>query len=60
VEDIPSVVTETGEGIPLVRLWIRKGARGTVLKPFEVDNPIRFVGNPTEIFREFLQPGPTN
>jgi len=36
VEDIPSAVTEEGEGIPLVKLWVRRGAHGVILEPFEV------------------------
>ncbi|MDR2953345.1 MAG: hypothetical protein LBU82_08905 [Treponema sp.] len=36
VEDVPSAVTEAGEGVPLVRLWIKKGAIGMILEPFEV------------------------
>jgi len=43
VEDIPQVVTENGEGIPLVKLWIRKGARGMLLEPFEVDESVQFL-----------------
>ncbi|MDR1505697.1 MAG: hypothetical protein LBI67_01205 [Treponema sp.] len=43
VEDIPSVVTEDGEGIPLVKIWVRRGARGVLLEPFEVQDPIQFV-----------------
>jgi hypothetical protein len=43
VEDIPQAVTESGEGIPLVKIWVRKGARGVLLEPFEVDNPIQFI-----------------
>ena len=43
VEDIPQPVTESGEGIPLVKIWVRKGARGVLLEPFEVDNPIQFI-----------------
>jgi hypothetical protein len=41
-EEVHSAVTETGEGIPLVKLWIRKGAHGVILEPFEVQEPIRF------------------
>jgi hypothetical protein len=36
VEDVPSAVTEAGEGVPLVRLLIQKGAVGMILEPFEV------------------------
>jgi hypothetical protein len=43
VEDIPQAVTEDGAGIPLVRIWVRRGARGVMLEPFEVDDPIQFV-----------------
>ena len=42
VEDLPQAVTEKGEGIPMVKLWIRKGAMGMFLEPFEVNEPLRF------------------
>ena len=43
VEDLPQAVTEKGEGIPLVKLWIRRGAHGMLLEPFEVDESISFL-----------------
>ena len=36
VEEIPSAVTEEGEGVPLVKLWVQRGAIGVILEPFEV------------------------
>ncbi|MDR2719155.1 MAG: hypothetical protein LBB89_13955 [Treponema sp.] len=54
VEDIPSAVTEEGEGVPLVKLWIRRGAHGVILEPFEVNNPIQFANKPREIRERFL------
>ena len=51
IEELPAIITETGEGIPIIKLWIRKGARGISLEPFEVDSPIRFVQKNRE-FRE--------
>ena len=54
VEEIPSAVTEAGEGIPLVRLWICKGAHGVIHEPFEVDNPVKFAGKSREIRERFL------
>ncbi|MCL2265037.1 MAG: hypothetical protein FWC22_03245 [Treponema sp.] len=36
VEEVPSAVTEAGEGVPLVKLWVQKGAVGVILEPFEV------------------------
>ena len=54
VEEIPSAVTEAGEGIPLIRLWIRKGAHGVILEPFEVNSPMQFAGKSHEIRERFL------
>ena len=42
VEEIPSAVTEAGEGIPLVKLWIQRGATGMIIEPFEVTDPAQF------------------
>ncbi|MDR2517906.1 MAG: hypothetical protein LBD13_00640 [Spirochaetaceae bacterium] len=50
-EEAHSAVTEDGDTAPLVKLWIRKGARGILFELFEVDDPIRFVhktSNPAE------------
>jgi len=42
VEDIPSAVTEAGEGVPLVKLLVKRGAIGVILEPFEVNDPVQF------------------
>jgi hypothetical protein len=55
VEDVHSAVTQSGEGIPLVKLWLRKGAHGVILEPFEVDDPVRFVGKAQELRERFLK-----
>jgi len=44
VEEIPSVITEDGEGVPLVKLWVQRGAVGVILEPFEVSDPAHFAG----------------
>ena len=49
VEEVHSAVTETGEAAPLIRLWIRKGAHGVMLEPFEVDNPLKMVTKPKDV-----------
>ncbi|MDR2078823.1 MAG: hypothetical protein LBP74_03750 [Treponema sp.] len=55
MENFPSAVTETGEGVPLVKLWIRKGAHGVVLEPFEVDDSPYFSNtNKTKDLREYF------
>jgi hypothetical protein len=48
-EELHSAVTESGEAAPLIKLWIRKGARGILLEPFEVDEPLRFVNKPRHV-----------
>jgi len=53
VEEVPSPVTETGENIPMVRLWVRKGAHGVILEPFEVDKPLHFANKVREIRDRF-------
>ena len=42
VEEVSQAVTEQGEGIPLIKLWIRRGAHGMFLEPFEVGESVRF------------------
>ena len=56
IEEIPSAVTEAGEGIPLIKLWVRMGAHGVILEPFEVNKPLRFAGIVQEIRERFLEP----
>jgi len=53
VEDVQQAVTENGEGIPLVKLWIRRGSRGMILEPFEVDETLHFL----ELRREYKESG---
>ena len=55
VEETPSAVTELGEGVPLVRLWIRKGAHGVLLEPFEVQEAVQFSGKTKGISGQFFQ-----
>jgi len=54
IEDIPSAVTEEGEGIPLVKLWVRQGAHGGIIEPFEVNKPLHFANKSQEIRDRFL------
>jgi hypothetical protein len=47
-EEVHSAVTEAGEGVPLIKLWIRRGARGVIMEPFEVQDPIQLVNKAME------------
>jgi hypothetical protein len=55
VEETHSAVTESGETAPLVKLWIRRHARGVILEPFEVDEQVQFAGRSHYIRERFLQ-----
>ena len=54
VEEVHSAVTEAGEGVPLIKLWIRRGAHGVILEPFEVDQPIKFIQKSREFRDTYL------
>lgn len=58
VEEIPSAITEAGEGIPMVKLWIKRGAIGVIMEPFEVNDPIQFAGKVRKIKERILQHKP--
>ena len=55
IEEVSQAVTEQGEGIPLVKLWIRRGAHGMFLEPFEVDESIRFMEVRQELKERFVK-----
>jgi hypothetical protein len=55
VEELHSAVTESGEGVPLIKLWIRRGAHGVILEPFEVNEPVQFIQKTEEFRRAFLR-----
>lgn len=41
VEELPNIVTETGESIRMVNLWVRKGSVGLRMQAFEVQTESR-------------------
>jgi len=58
VEEVHSAVTEAGEGIPLIKLWVRRGAVGMILEPFEVDDPVQPAGKVRAVKERLLQNRP--
>jgi hypothetical protein len=58
VEELHSAVTESGEGVPLIKLWVRKGAHGVILEPFEVDEPVLFAKKHGDLRERFLRLSP--
>ncbi|MDR1250030.1 MAG: hypothetical protein LBK63_12095 [Treponema sp.] len=57
MEDIHSAVSESGEAAPLATLWIRKGALGVILEPFEVDDSPHFANRTKDLRELFLRFG---
>ncbi len=55
IKDLHSLITEDGESLQVVKLWIRKGARGVIFEPFEVDQPISFIDKTKEIQEKLLK-----
>ena len=60
VEEVSQAVTEMGEGIPLIKLWIRRGARGMLLEPFEVDESVNFMDTRREHRERFSKKKPAD
>ena len=58
VEEVSQAVTEKGEGIPLIKLWIRRGAHGMFLEPFEVDETLHFMEVRRELRERFTKRQP--
>ncbi|MDR0322942.1 MAG: hypothetical protein LBI12_00675 [Treponema sp.] len=55
VDEVPSAVTESGEGVPMVKLWVRRGAVGMILEPFEVNEKTQVTGRVRAIKERILQ-----
>jgi hypothetical protein len=55
VDEVPSAVTEAGEGIPMVKLWVKRGAVGMIIEPFEVNEPTQITGKIKAIKERILQ-----
>ncbi|MDR2094331.1 MAG: hypothetical protein LBP76_02295 [Treponema sp.] len=60
VEEIHSAVTEAGEGVPLVKLWIRKGAHGVIIEPFEASDPASATRKIADIRERFFTQRPVS
>ena len=58
VEEVPSAVTEAGEGIPMIKLWVQRGAVGMILEPFEVNDPAQVAGKVKAIKERILKSRP--
>jgi len=55
VEETHQAVTESGEGILMVKLWIRKGAHAMILEPFEVNEEVKIAKKSQQVKERFLK-----
>jgi hypothetical protein len=53
IDELHSAVNQAGEGVPLVKLWVRRGAHGVIMEPFEVSDPLQFAGEREELRERF-------
>jgi hypothetical protein len=53
VEELHSAVTQAGEGVPLVKLWIRRGAHGVIMEPCQVGDQVQFADKQEELRERF-------
>ena len=57
IEDIkgvdaePSIATENGDNLNMVRIWVKKGSLGLKYEPFEVSSPLKFMKD-SEVLRQ--------
>lgn len=54
-EDLPSPVTERGEGMRIVRIWVRRGSFGIMHEPFEVDDPVKLSSDSAKIHERIMR-----
>jgi inorganic pyrophosphatase len=57
VDEMHSAVNQAGEGVPLIKLWVRKGAHGVIMEPFQVDDALRFSDQRGELRERFRKIG---
>ena len=55
VEEVPSAITESGEGIPMIKLFVRRGAVGMIIEPFEVNENIKPAAKVRAVKERILQ-----
>jgi hypothetical protein len=53
IDELHSAVNQAGEGVPLVKLWVRRGAHGVIMEPFQVSDPVQFADKQQELRERF-------
>lgn len=55
IEDQPAMVTESGESLRMVKIWVRKGAYGVIHEPFEVQDSLQFLHTSRTLHERLLR-----
>jgi hypothetical protein len=53
IDELHSAVNQAGEGLPLVKLWVRRGAHGVIMEPFQVSDTVQFTDKQKELRERF-------
>ncbi len=51
IEEISHIVSEVGEGLHLVRIWVKKGSLGIKYEPFVVADTLNFLKDTEVLFQ---------
>ena len=54
-DELPSMGTDNGETLSMVRIWVLKGTVGMKYIPFEVDDPIRYMQDSEVLHQVFKE-----
>ena len=52
VDELPQIVSEGGEALKMVRIWVKKGSFGVRYEPFVVEDTITFLKDTAFLFRQ--------
>ncbi|MDR3147848.1 MAG: hypothetical protein LBU00_05665 [Treponema sp.] len=58
IDELHSAVNQAGEGVPLVKLWVRRGSHGVIMEPFQVSDPVQFADKRAELRERFSRVRP--
>ncbi len=52
MEELPSIVSETGESLKIVKIWVKKGSLGLKYEPFVVEDTLRYLHDTEVLLQE--------
>ncbi len=52
MEELPNIVSETGESLKIVKIWVKKGSLGLKYEPFVVEDTLRYLHDTEVLLQE--------